>query len=130
MPMMHHVREYVMTTKTGHTIAFKGANTPVFVPDPAVSEAMAAGAAPFEGTAPDNSGIVETKQERNAKAPQGADRKAVIKEELVKIFERNDQADFNARGVPNAKVVEKSLGFQVTAQEILPLWLEVKHAND
>lgn len=117
--MLQMGRDYTLRTTRGHTIRFKK-RVPRLVPGAVVEQAMRFGAFP-----PDNASQealaseqeAQAKQEQVDKAPEGQDRKDMIRMQIESMVERNARGDFNASGRPSLEVMKKELGFDLTAQE-------------
>lgn len=92
----------------GHFIRFEK-NVPIEVPRVMWDAVQAEGAVP-----------VSELPEEEVKAsvfPMGADREKAFFDAFTTIIERNERGDFTASGLPNSKVIEKMLGFQVVNKE-------------
>ena len=114
-------RNYVLRSTLGHSVAFKK-NEPVFVPKLIEREAVAIGAHPVEGDAPDM-----LPSEEVVTPPLTPDERA---EQLFTAFEMlvesNDSKDFTGAGVPTVTAVKKLVEFDVDRNEITTAWAEYK----
>jgi hypothetical protein len=123
---MVHIRSFLLTTLSGHTIQFKGPNEPVMVPPDAVKEAMAAGAAPIGDVLPDNSGVTESRIEKAATEPVGEEREEMIKHAMRELLAANKPEAFDANGMPKLRAINAHLDFKVTGDERNFLWPTIK----
>jgi hypothetical protein len=120
--VMH--RDRVVGGITGHFIRFKK-SVPTEVPREMWEEVQAAGAIP-EGELPDD----EPALVKAVHDP--AERQRMFFETFAALEERNERGDFTASGLPNSKVIEKIVGFQVVNSERDAMWekyLESKRAE-
>lgn len=107
-------KDRVVGGNTGHFIRFiKG--QPTEVPREMWSEVQAAGAVP-ESELPDD----EPKAVKAVHDP--AEREAMFFAAFDELIDRNARGDFTASGLPNAKILEKMLGFQVVNVERDAMW--------
>lgn len=112
-PMLVLNRDYTLQTLKGHSIEFKK-DKPTHVPPVAYREAIAIGAVPADGDAPNvlSDEVVDT-------APMDAgERNPLIKASIIKLTERNTREDFTAAGHPKVDAVSKDVGWKVGAKEI------------
>lgn len=120
--MMQLNRDFVLVSKSGHSIAFLK-DTPAHVPPRVVPEAIAAGAASVEkDKALELATLAEIKAaeiERDERAPK-------IESTIKMLLARNQRGDFTAGGRPNLAVLMKETGLAVTADELDPLWNKIK----
>lgn len=108
-------RNYLVISKTGHSIQFKKGE-PTFVPAACRNEVIAIGAQPLDGDTAvlgDEQVVVElTAEER--------------KEQLIKAFkvmqERQHRGDFTGQGLPAVKALEKLVEFTPEKVEVEELW--------
>lgn len=113
-------RDHVLATTRGHVIAFRKGE-PTNVPRVLVSEALAIGAQPADGSEPE----VPGDDKKAPKAPNDpAERGPLILAAIEKIVASNERKDFTAAGSPTVKSVERELGFDVDAREITAAWQE------
>lgn len=97
----------------GHFIRFEK-NVPIEVPRVMWDAVQAEGAVP-----------VSELPEEEVKAPvllMGADREKAFFDAFATVVERNERGDFTASGMPNSKVLEKIVGFQVVNKERDAMW--------
>lgn len=110
-------RDVTLNTTLGHSVFFKK-GVPTYVPPIIFSQALAIGAVPEDGTAPE----MEETRRPNA-APTDLD---VKNGEIRKVIEdltlRNERGDFTAAGLPAVDAVVRELGYRVTAKEIAGVW--------
>lgn len=124
MPQMLSLRKFRLETTTGHVVLFE-ANTPRFVPDAAVPEAMKAGCVPAESAdIPFYDDLSRAKVEF-----QGDIRKSMLYLAIRVIAERNDPKEFDGGGVPKHEVVSARLGFDVSRQEVLDVFQQYLQAK-
>ena len=122
MPYFTLNRDWVLSG-FGHVINFyKGEET--WVPPLLASSAVAIGAQAVDGVNPD-----PLPPESPAEELVSLDeRDTLIFAAFEQILARADQEayreDFNAQGQPNVKVIEKIVGFDITAKERNELWLK------
>ena len=110
-------RDYVLRTRSGHTIAFK-ANTPRRVPPECVSEAMAVNILPVEvkpelGDSP--AGYVKTHV-------TGTLREALVLNAIVELVRENDSSNFNAGGQPKVHALNAATGLKLSGSEVSKYW--------
>ena len=119
-----HGRDYVLRTKTGHSIAFKrddnGTPIPVHVPYVCIEEAQKVGAVPVDGQP-----MVPPKPVQHVE-PVGSERKEAIAAAVEQILERNNPKDFTAGLVPKAEAVRKIVEFNVDRSEINRVHQEIR----
>ncbi len=128
---MVHVRTFLFNSLSGHSIQFEGPNKPVRVPPAAIEECMAIGAAPAnEVNLPDIGAPKPNRLEREAAAPQGDERAALIKQGMRDMVGVNDPAAFDANGVPKTRFLNATLDFTARREEVMALWPEVKESLD
>ena len=113
-------RNYTLRTTMGHSIEFKK-DEPTFVPRIVQKEAVAIGALPADGDAP------------NVLAPEISTPQYSVEEQMAQIqtafellIERNDSKDFTGSGVPSVKAVERIVGFSVDRADLNAAWAEYK----
>jgi hypothetical protein len=107
-------KDRVVGGTLGHFIGFKK-GVPVEVPREMWSEVQAAGAIP-ETEIPDE----EAPFTKVTHDP--VEREAAFFNVFTMLVERNERGDFTASGLPNSKVMEKVLGFQVVNKERDMMW--------
>ena len=128
---MIHLRSFTFISKQGQTVAFKGPKEPIMVPDSIVQDAMAAGAAVFDPKdLPETEEPPKTQKEKAEEAPIGDDRVEQIKGALKHLKQKNLHTTFDSTGIPKLSSISKAAGFDVTDDERISLWPEVKHADD
>lgn len=108
------LKDRVVGGTSGHFIRFKKGE-PTEVPREMWSEVQAAGAVP-EDELPDDE-PVQTKVTHDP-----AERQRLFFEAFAGLEERNERGDFTASGLPNSKVLEKIVGFQVVNNERDAMW--------
>lgn len=114
MPMMLSLRKHRIASLSGHIVEFEP-NVPVFVPDPAVSEAMAAGCVPV-----DPSDIPFYEDMDRAKVEfQGDVRRSIVYLAIQAIVGANDLKEFDGGGVPRHEAVSTRVGFPVAREEVV-----------
>jgi hypothetical protein len=124
MPLMTLNRDYALASLAGRSINFEK-NKPVWVPPEVVKEALQIGAQGVEEQLDILDPAKPPKEELNAE-----EREQSIFNVFTKLVERNGRGDFTASGVPNTKVMESLLGFEVAAKERDRLWDEFKKAKE
>lgn len=108
------LKDRVVGGTTGHFIRFvKG--VPTDVPREMWADVQAAGAVP-ESDLPDDEPVL-TKVTHDP-----AERQQKYFEAFAGLEERNERGDFTASGLPNSKVLEKMVGFQVVNTERDSMW--------
>lgn len=113
MPEMISLRSFRLASKTGHVVLFE-ANTPRFVPDAVVSDAMAAGCVPV-----DKADIPFYEDVTRAQVEfEGDARRSTIFLAIQAIVESNDIKEFDGGGVPKAEAVSNRLGYTVARDEV------------
>lgn len=127
MPKMHSLRSFRLETTTGHVIEFE-AKVPVFVPDAAVPDAMAAGCVPV-----DTSEIpFQEDLSRSRVEFVGDVRKSMLYLAVERLIAKNDPKTFDGGGNPKTAPVSDMLGFEVNRAELLAvfqLYLSSKNDN-
>ena len=108
------LKDRVVGGTTGHFIRFvKG--VPTDVPREMWSDVQAAGAVP-ETDLPDDEPVL-TKVTHDP-----VERQQKYFDAFAALEERNERGDFTASGLPNSKVLEKMVGFQVMNSERDAMW--------
>lgn len=108
------LKDRVVGGTTGHFIRFvKG--VPTDVPREMWADVQAAGAVP-ESDLPDDEPVL-TKVTHDP-----VERQQKYFEAFAGLEERNERGDFTASGLPNSKVLEKMVGFQVVNTERDSMW--------
>lgn len=116
MPDMISLRTFALATRHGHTLQFE-ANTPRFVPDVVVADAMAAGCVPVNK---DDAASFE--DNRTIKAEfQGDIRRSVLLLVCKSLADENNSKHFNG-GVPTREAVSERAGFDAGRAEIRDAW--------
>lgn len=111
-------RDYTLTSTKGHSIQFKKGE-PTHVPPAMYADAIAIGAQPADGNAPD----LSEPPKRDGQGPADpAERQPLILEAIKKIVEANDRKDFTAAGSPTVKAIERELKFNVDGREVATAW--------
>lgn len=124
MPDMISLRKFRLETTKGHIIQFLP-KEPKFVPDDAVSEAMAAGCVPVdEQDTPFYEDMTRAKVEF-----QGDVRKSLIYLAVKQTVEKNDHRDFDGAGNPKVDVLTDALGFEVFPQESVAMFRQYLQAK-
>lgn len=125
MPLMISLRNFRLETTKGHVVAFT-ANEPKFVPDAAVSEAMAAGCAPADkADQPFIDDLSRAKVEFT-----GDVRRSMIYLAIEAVVEKNDVTkDFDGAGVPRHTAVSECLGFEVFQPEVTNIFQQYLQAK-
>jgi hypothetical protein len=108
------LRDRVVGGTTGHFIRFKKGE-PTFVPRDMWAEVQAAGAVPEEAL-PDDEPLI-TKVTHDP-----VERQKLFFGAFKTLEERNERGDFTASGLPNSKMMEKIVGFQVVNSERDAMW--------
>lgn len=112
MPNMISLRKFRLSTTTGHMISFNS-NEPVYVPDEAVSAAMAAGCAPVNGA----DQVFFDDVQRSRVEFSGDLRKSILHFAIGTLVKENDPRKFDGSGLPRLDVLSKRLGFEVFKDE-------------
>lgn len=114
MPNMISLRNFRLETTTGHIVLFK-AGEAAFVPDAAVSAAMAA------GCVPEDKGDIPFYEDASRAVVEfhGDVRKSVIYLAVEAVCKVNDSKEFDGAGVPQVKVIAGKLGFDVNRAEVV-----------
>lgn len=127
MPNMISLRSFRLASLTGHVVQFE-AKKPTFVPDAAVSEAMAAGCVPEnESDIPFYEDVDRAKVEFT-----GDVRKSMLYLAAQAVAKRNNPKDFDGGGTPKTQVVADMLGYEVSREELLSVYqqyLQVQQEN-
>jgi hypothetical protein len=108
------LKDRVVGGTTGHFIRFVK-NQPTEVPREMWAEVQAAGAVP-ESELPDD----EDKAVKVTHDP--VERQRLYFDAFAALETRNERGDFTASGLPNSKVLEKMVGFQVVNNERDAMW--------
>lgn len=119
MPQMILQRNYLLSSTTGHSIAFEK-GVAVGVPPPMVSKALEIGAEFVAETQKEE--YLPDEKSPTKGAPQGDARESAIFEAFRQLSERNDSADFTAGAKPKFKAVMQITGFRVDAPEVADMW--------
>ncbi len=110
-------RNFTLATTKGHVIQFvKG--VPTAVPKSVYNDAIAIGAQPPDGTAPD----IKDEEEKSDVPQDPAERNPLIYAAILKLVKRNERESFTAAGSPTVDAVSHELGFKVAAREIAGQW--------
>lgn len=108
------LKDRVVGGTTGHFIRFKKGE-PTEVPREMWSEVQAAGAVPESDLPTDEPAIVQQTYDP-------IERQRQFFEVFEMLENRNERGDFTASGLPNSKMIEKVLGFQVVNNERDAMW--------
>jgi hypothetical protein len=108
------IKDRVIGGTNGHFLRFVK-NVPIEVPREMWSEVQAAGAVP-ESELPDDESVA-TKVTHDP-----VERQELFFGAFGTLEDRNDRGDFTASGLPNSKVIEKLVGFQVVNHERDAMW--------
>lgn len=117
-------RTYALRSLAGRVINFEK-GVPAWVPPECEKEALQIGATPVDGPKdildPEAAPVVElTPDERRAKIFAA-----------FKLLEaRNERGDFTAQGVPNTKVLNALVGFEVLTKERDAEWVTYKQGDE
>lgn len=111
-------RDRVVASALGHSVSFKKGEA-THVPPEMYAEVIAAGATPEEE-------ITEDIVPKPDHPTDPAEREAALFEAFEALALRNDSADFTAGGVPRDGVLEKAVGFKVSAKEREAAWTKFK----
>ncbi len=111
-------RDRVVASAFGHSVSFKKGE-PTHVPPEMYAEVIAAGAVPEEE-------LTEPVVKKPDYPTAPAEREAALFEAFEAIVLRNDSSDFTAGGNPKDSVVEKAVGFKVSAKEREAAWNKFK----
>lgn len=121
MPLMKLRRKFRLATTKGHSVLFEP-DTPVFVPNSIVPEAVAVGAelaeegeldvTPKEPPAP------------NTGPADASSREGDILKALNALVARNDRDDFTGGGLPKIYAVSGLVGYKVEKRELEAVWLK------
>ena len=118
MKLMTFPRDRVISTTTGHTIAFT-AGKPTNVPDSLVRIMLTHGAVLCDEDKDGSPATLLDDSEKPAPVPASTEvRAARIKEAVIQIRERGQGIDFTAGGLPKAAVVAQIVGFSVQSNEV------------
>lgn len=113
MPEMKLHKNYVLTSKFGHSIRFKAGEV-VNVPPIVVREAVAVGAVQADGS---DANVLDDEEVK--RPPSDPQERAELIDTAVHIIEkRNVRDDFTAAGHPTVEAVKNEVGFKVQAKEI------------
>lgn len=107
-------RNKVIGGTSGHFVRFEKGK-PTFVPKSLWADVQAAGAVPSEEIPEE-----EVKVDKEVFDPVA--RKKAFFDAFKMLMDRNDRGDFTASGLPNSKVLEKIVGFQVVNKERDEMW--------
>ena len=113
-------RKYNLLTTAG-CVSFEK-NTPTWVPPHMVAAAVAIGASPVDGEAPHPLGD----EKEVASALVGDERKSQLYGAFELLIEENDSAKFTGQGIPQVKVIEEMVGFDVDKTEVHEAWKAFK----
>lgn len=122
MPMMKLRRAFRLATIKGHSVNFLK-DTPVFVPDAIVADAVAIGAEVAEGEAKVDVTPADPPA-RNAGPADAALRESQMLDAMAVLVAENLRENFTAGGVPSQKAMERLLGYDVARKEINDTWLK------
>lgn len=118
-------RDFVLTTLDGLSYGFEKGK-PVFVAPKHAALAVAIGAEPLPEDAADaEAATVEVKAAQAAEAA----RPQKILDEVRAIVKRNNPDEFTAGGRPNLRKLGRTLGFEVTAEELDKAWEALRLEN-
>lgn len=121
MKMQMH-REFSFVAKSGLSWNFVPGVT-IEIPQRHVMEAMQHGAfAVADSEAAGQAAQAELVAQRAALD----ERVPKIQAAIAKLIERNQRGDFTAGGRPNLNVLFRETGFQVTSEELDPIWNEIR----
>lgn len=115
-------RDRTVATTLGHSVSFKKGEA-THVPPELYAEVIATGAVPEEDL-PDE--VVK----KPDFPTDPAEREAALFEAFEALALRNDPADFTAGGSPRDGVLEKAVGFKVSAKEREAAWTKFKIGKD
>ncbi len=113
MPEMLSLRNFRLSSTLGHTVVFE-ANTPRFVPEPLIAEALAAGC--VVTNAADQPFIDDTLKPKFEF--EGDIRRSVVYMAVQSVAEENKTKNFDAGGTPKASVIATRVGFDPSPLEI------------
>jgi hypothetical protein len=108
-------RDKVVATRHGHALGFKK-GVPLNVPATCWEDVQAAGAVPVDE-------LPAAKDDEPPRAPQGAERAALIVAAAKALVLKGDRESFTAAGSPHAAALSKEVGFAVDAKERDAAWL-------
>jgi hypothetical protein len=117
-------RDITLNTTKGHSLEFK-AGVPTHVPGVVYQDAIAIGAVPAEGGAPN----LPTEPSKPEPVTDVDDRAAHIMEAIKLLVERNGRGDFTAAGAPTVDAVFDITGFRAQAKEIAVVWQSYRDAK-
>lgn len=117
MPEMKSLRSFRLASTTGHVVLFE-ANTPCYVPDALVAEAMKYGCVPVNA---DDIPFYEDVEAAKVEF-QGDARRSTIYLAIKAIVDANNIIEFDAGGVPKREAVSKRLGFEVARDEVRAIY--------
>jgi hypothetical protein len=115
-------RDRNVASLMGHTVAFKKGE-PTHVPPEMYADVIAAGAVPEEE-------LTEKDVPKPDYPTDPAEREAALFEAFETLALRNNSGDFTAGGVPREGVLEKAVGFKVSAKEREAAWTKFKIGKD
>lgn len=140
MPYVKSLRDVRIASLSGHVVEVE-ALVPTFVPKPLLAEAQMMGCVQCDEhgkivvddglkTAP----LHEEKDEIPFLPPEEREipekRQRVIRMAVVRVFKKNDRTDFGSSGVPKAVVIQRMIGFPVTAGEVAEATEALKDLDD
>lgn len=127
MPEMISLRTFRLATTTGHNILFT-ANEPRFIPDEAITDAMAAGCVPAnEADRP----FIDDQQRARAEFT-GPLRQSIIYLAIDALVRENNAKNFDGAGLPKLDVLSDRTGFDVRKEErrsVFQLYMAAKKGN-
>lgn len=117
-------RNYTFASTKGHIISFRKGQ-PVYVPPELHKDVAAFGAEPVEGE------VDLLGPEEKVVVPLTPGERADLLVEAFKVMEaRNERGDFNAQGLPSAKVLEKITGLsEVSSVERNEVWQKYREGK-
>jgi hypothetical protein len=118
-------RDYVLATNKGHSIAFKK-DVPTHVPGIVYQNAIAIGAVPSDGDAPN---VLPPEDDEAPPITDADDRTKHIMGAIEKLVARNERGDFTAAGAPAVDAVFDLTGFRAQAKEIAVVWQAYRDAK-
>ena len=115
-------RNRAVVSAFGHTVSFvKG--QPTHVPPEMYAEVIAAGAVP-------ETELTEQELPKPDYPTDPGERELLLFAAFESLVLRNDSADFTAGGMPRDSVLEKAVGFKVSAKERETAWTNFKVGKD
>lgn len=124
MPNMISLRNFRLATISGHVIEFE-AKVPTYVPDVAVSDAMAAGCVPEHA---EETPFFEVADRAKVEFTGGI-RNSMLYMAIKSIAERNDAKEFDGGGNPKESVVSSRLGFDVSKKEVIAMYQQYQQVT-